>query len=481
MGEPMRTTRRGHLVGLACAGVVGFTPARSQDAGPFVGVWSAAFIDDHTGLAARVRLEITPVGKATITFIDIGNVPFAATRVRLTPPTFAIAWENIGFSLAGALKDPVTIVARPSGPAVDKPENQTFKRGDLYPVNTTVLPHAVMSAERLHQLRMISGAPAMGVAYAFKNQQDHILVEGLRSTEADVSVAPTDRWHIGSCTKSMTATLSARLVEAGRISWTDTIGAVLGRQVKDIHPSYRDANLLHLLSHHAGLLRDPPGVDAFGHGKRANLHGERLLYAAKLLRETPLGPIGKTESYSNGGFVVAGLMLEMVTGKTWEALIRELLFNPLGLKSAGFGPPTTAAHLDSPLGHGHDADGKLFPPNDPKITENPPPVANPCGGVHIGLGDFLTYLKAHRDHPASFLSEASWKTLRTPPFGGFSALGFGITGDGGLQHSGSNGLWWAQISVAPWGPVFAGVQNAATPEVISVMSQAQDAAARSWD
>jgi len=475
----MRLTRRSHLAGLGCLAMAGFVPAKA-DAGPFVGVWSVAFVTTDTGLASRVRLEITADGKATISFIDIGNVPFAATSVRLTPPSLNIEWNTIGFSLSGSLKDNDTIVAHVFGPAVDKPNNQTFKRGDRFPVTTTILPHAVISAERVHRLRLISDAPALGIAYAFKNQPDHILVDGLRSVESDAPVTPTDRWHIGSCTKSMTATLAARLVEAGRIRWTTTIGEVL-RQVPGIHPACRDANLLHLFSHHAGLMRDAPGGIIFQHRPGRRVAAERLVYVTRLLREAPIAKLGAENIYSNGGVVVAGAMLEIAGGKPYETLMREQVFAPLGMTSAGFGPPAFPDHLDAPLGHGHGPDGRLVPAKNIRDLESPPPCINPCGGVHLNLGDLLAYLKAHRDHPGQFLAEESWKTLHTPPFGDGAALGWGIGGDGSFGHAGSNGFWWAQVQVTPWGVVFAGAQNAATPSAISVMTQAQDAAARSWD
>ena len=477
----MITNRRTHLAGLAALGLSGLAPAQAEGPGPFAGLWSAVFLDDETGLASRVRLDIAPDGKVTVTFVDLANVPWPASSVGFDPPSIVIEWNAIGLAFTGRLAGPDTIVGRPTGAAIDKPKDQTFSRGDRFVVDATVLPHGLMDPDRLHRLRQISGAPALGVAWAFKNQADHVLTDGLRSSEADVAVSPTDRWHIGSCTKSMTATLAARLVSAGRLQWTTTIGEVLGPVVRDIHPAYREANLLHLFSHHAGLMRDPPGANTFSHGKRVAVHAERVLYAERLLREPPLGPIGTTNIYSNGGFVVAGLMLEVIAGQLYENLMQEQVFAPLGLASAGFGPPAADHGRSSALGHGRGADGTLHPVTAIKLAENPPPCANPCGGVHIGLGDYLTYLKAHRDHPASFLPEAAWKTLQIPPFGGPTALGWGVGPDGTLQHAGSNGLWWAQVSINPWGVVFAGVQNATTPSAISVMAQAQDAIARSWD
>ena len=104
-------------------------------------------------------------------------------------------------------------------------------------------------------------------------------------------------------------------------------------------------------------------------------------------------------------------------------------------------------------------------------------MLGPSGLVHINLGGLLTYLKAYRDRPTGFLTEASWRTLQTPPFGGYSALGWGVDTACSLGHVGSNGLWWTQAFIdRPAGMAFAGVQNAVTPEANSVMRQPQGAA-----
>ena len=68
---------------------------------------------------------------------------------------------------------------------------------------------------------------------------------------------------------------------------------------------------------------------------------------------------GETFTYSNMGFVFVGAMLERTTGKTWEELVTDRVFAPLGLASAGFGPQATLGRVDAPLGH-QVVDGRLM-------------------------------------------------------------------------------------------------------------------------
>lgn len=438
-----------------------------------VGVWSGTLMDD--GRAYRARLTIAAEYRATLTIVDMGELTLEASRFALTGQDLTLEWKTNDITFNGHLSDPDAL----AGTIVQdgRPTPVVFKRGDLFKVDRTVLPPGPLTPVRLKQLLTISGAPALGVAWAFKDGPDHVLVEGVRSTQARTRVATTDQWHIGSDTKSMTATLAARLVEARRLDWTTTVGEMLGPSLPRMDPAYAGANLMHLLSHRAGLAHDAPDPDGrFVRVALKNPRAQRLAYRAAALKQPPLAAVGAVESYSNAGFVIAAAMFETLTGRSWEQLMRDQVFRPMGLGSAGFGPPVAGDRLAQPLGHARGADGLLHP----ELRRDRADLATalgPAGLVHISLGDLLTYLKAHRDRPAHFLTEASWKTLQTPPFGGYSALGWGVDAAGSLGHVGSNGLWWAHVFIdRPAGMVFAGVQNAVTPEAQSVMRQAQDAA-----
>ena len=80
---------------------------------------------------------------------------------------------------------------------------------------------------------------------------------GVRKRGTDDAVALSDRHPLGSCTKSMTATLAAVLVESGKIDWKTTISQVWPRaDEKHVHPALRDVTLDELLSHQSGLVSD---------------------------------------------------------------------------------------------------------------------------------------------------------------------------------------------------------------------------------
>src|SRR6476619_5191810 len=119
----------------------------------------------------------------------------------------------------------------------------------------------------------------------------------------------------------------------------DTLPASLPAFADAINPAYRNVTVAQLLSHTAGLppLTDdkelPPFMAAI---KPANeVKAQREAIARKYLTMPPASNAGDF-AYSNIGFIIAGAIAETRTGKTWEDLIREEVFAPLGIKSAGF-------------------------------------------------------------------------------------------------------------------------------------------------
>lgn len=291
------------------------------------------------------------------------------------------------------------------------------------------------------------GAPGAGVA-VYKDGQTHCEVKGLRAIGHDTPAQQDDLWHIGSLTKSMTATLVARLVEQGLISWETPVGDVLN--IPDLPQAAQQITLTQLLSHRSGL-PDNLGMSetlalAVEYGEDA-LQDQRQAYSKAVLVVPLENKPGTTFLYSNAGYVVAGAMLETLTGRAWEDLMRDEVFIPLGLNSAGFGPPGTSNKIDQPRGHR----ARMFlglKSVEPGLFADNPAAIGPAGTVHISVCDLLVYAKAHLEQPAAYLQPETWQALHQDQGDGY-ALGWGVSPDGTLSHAGSNTLWFAVISVWP--------------------------------
>lgn len=435
----MRISRR-PLLAAGAALTLGALTGFVRAATPFDGEWFGAL--DLGAQKLRLRLVVEAGPKATLYSIDQGNAPIPAGETRIEGERIFVTWPVIGARYEGQLKG-----AEITG---------NFTQGSTLPLTFSRSKDAMQSDARvelltpavLAKLRTDAGAPALAAAALKIAGRRVAFADGVRAKGFAPTVTTADKWHIGSNTKSMTATLVARAVEAGLVGWNDTVGQTLGSAVPDVRPEYRDVTYRHLLSHRSGL---PGSIDMAEFLKfpreSADARADRIRYARLALAQTPSGAKEAHFEYSNSGYVVAGAMLEARLGAPWEALIGQHVFSPMKLASAGFGAPGTPGALDQPVGHAPNAAGGLDPyaPGAP-ITDNPA-VVGPAGRAHMSFDDVLSYLTAHCTQ-SPFLSKASWQMLHTPPFGGDYALGL-VRRKTGLWHNGSNTLWYCEMQFDP--------------------------------
>ena len=313
---------------------------------------------------------------------------------------------------------------------------------------------------------------------------------GVRALGSPDPIAPTDLWHIGSCTKAMTATLCALLVERGTLRWDLTLAEAFPDLAPTMHPDFKSATLEHLLTNRAGLPSNLDQGDLWAKlwQHRGTPRQGRELLASTVLTQKPQSTPGTAFLYSNASFALAGHIAERATGSTFEDLITAELFRPLGITSAGFGAPgapnPTGNTIDQPRGHrGAGAAAKPVPPGPE--ADNPPAIA-PAGTVHLSAEDWSKFLALHargeRDgwtNPdGSFrIRPETFRKLHTPPAdnaGSDYAFGWGSgtrpwAGTDGkpgriLTHAGSNTMWFAVAWVAPQtGEAFLACVNTAGP------------------
>ena len=267
-------------------------------------------------------------------------------------------------------------------------------------------------------------------------------VRGRRIAARPDQVTIHDPWHVGSCTKAMTATLIARLQAHGSVDIGVALGDVLPGMA--MHPAFAAMPLREVLRHEAGIRRDPHwSVFARLRATRATLLEQRRHLAALALRERPLPGAG----YSNLGYIVLGAVIEAVTGRTWEDAIRHEVFDPLGMRSAGFGAPP----LPAPVGH--VMQGRRWRARPPGPWADNPPVHGPAGRVHLPLVDWARFAAVHlAAGPPGYLPVHLLRIAHIPGRAGYAAgWGASLRPDGTtlLRHTGSNTMWFADIRLVP--------------------------------
>jgi CubicO group peptidase (beta-lactamase class C family) len=227
----------------------------------------------------------------------------------------------------------------------------------------------------------------------------------------------------------MTATLVAMFVEEGKLNWTTTLGEVFADTVKPMHPAWEKVTLRQVLAHRSGLplasdglarvsnhlflapyasLRSRPEPMRFSGD---TLPQQRLEIARQALSRPPGIPPGTKYWYSNVGYTLAGAVLEHLTGRAWEDLMRERLFQSLGISTGGFGPPGTAGKTDQPWGHSSFV-GKPLDPGSP--TADVPSYYGPAGLAHMAIADWAKFIGLHlRGDPANPHCQAALLKLDT--------------------------------------------------------------------
>jgi CubicO group peptidase (beta-lactamase class C family) len=294
---------------------------------------------------------------------------------------------------------------------------------------------------------------------------------GVRALGHREAVTTRDRWHIGSDSKAFTATLIARLVEQGTMSFDDTLAAAFPAFAKEMDPQYRTVTVTQLLSHTAGLpqLTDDKDLPAFLAVIEPihDVQAQRAAVARKYLTMPPAGKAGEF-SYSNLGYIIAGEIAEARTGQAWETLIREQVFEPLNITNGGFGAPGLSSKIDQPRGHA-DMAGKLVPLDPESAEADNPPALGPAGTINMSLRDWARFAQDQLDGEnghGKLLKTASYRKLHTEVTQHYG-LGWGVLRDpdGTLQlltHTGSNGNWLADVRIMPkHSVIFLIVTNAA--------------------
>src|SRR5258708_21886118 len=97
-------------------------------------------------------------------------------------------------------------------------------------------------------LRRRFGVPAVGLARITAAGVEELGCVGERKQGSGIAVTDSDLWHVGSCTKSMTATLMARLVERGELELDAPVAPMFAAGGVEVHPDFASLTLRHLLS-----------------------------------------------------------------------------------------------------------------------------------------------------------------------------------------------------------------------------------------
>lgn len=301
-----------------------------------------------------------------------------------------------------------------------------------------------ISAELLEHVVRRYRVPAVAAALVRADGSVDMQVAGTRRRGFDDPARASDRWHIGSCTKTFTAVLWACLVEAGDAQWDLPITEAFA-DLDDVHPGWDGLTIddaLHCRAGFApniGLTRmQPAWLDT------RPLDQQRTDAARRALQAPPQRP-GRF-AYSNLSYIVVGAAIDRLAGAAYEQALADRVLKPLGIESAGFGaPPEIWGHpARLRLGVVSLFRGRPADPAEPK-SDNPA-VYGPAGRLHLTVEDWAAFCRIFLIDGGDLLRPDTIEHLLAQPPGRGTRLSMGWIKPPYLRGTsysmqGSNTMW----------------------------------------
>jgi len=200
-----------------------------------------------------------------------------------------------------------------------------------------LLPHIAAAQDHATKIQEV-----LALAYKYRQFNGAALVAengkvvykgafGMANMEWNIPNTPDTKFRLGSITKQFTATATLQLVEQGKIK--------LDAKISDYLPEYRKdtgdkVTIHHLLTHTSGIPSYTGQPGFFENVSRNPYKVDEFVkkYASGNLEFEP----GSKFSYNNSGYFLLGAIIERVTGKPYEQVLKDNIFDPLGMKNTGY-------------------------------------------------------------------------------------------------------------------------------------------------
>lgn len=248
---------------------------------------------------------------------------------------------------------------------------------------------------KLETIRKEQSLPGIAAIVVRDGKTIAVGAAGVRRLGQPETVTVDNRFAIGSLTKRMTGLMIARLVDAGKLKFDSTVSELLPEM--PMRNEYKKVTIQQLLDFTGGI----PAYERIGpkltpqlFDLEGTLAERQAKFVKFLLQEMPSGPAGKEARYSNASYTLLGYIAASVTKKSFEALVEELVAQPLNLKTAGWGRPWHPSRPNEPWLHVAGPEGYIAEPD----RERPPDqIFMAAGGAHMSIRDLARFAQYELD------------------------------------------------------------------------------------
>ncbi len=240
----------------------------------------------------------------------------------------------------------------------------------------------------LDKLVTMPEGPPGAIALVQVGQRVTVTTAGVGNTVTKAPLSADDLVRIASVSKAFNGAVTLALVAQGRLHLRDTIA----QRLPSLPASWGTVTLAELLHHTSGLpdyIRSPAFIDVLKADPHAVLTPMELL--GYVTDEDPKPPPGTAYHYSDTDNIVVGLMVEAVTGGTYEQALAQDVTTPLQLTATTL---PDSPDLTEPYIHGYEFESGVPAPVDISTYLNPG-LAWASGGMLSTPAELNTFMRAY--------------------------------------------------------------------------------------
>jgi len=251
------------------------------------------------------------------------------------------------------------------------------------------------------------GTPGVALGIVDINGGEWMKGYGLRQLGRRDHVNLDTLFAVASNTKAMTAAGLAILVDEGRLGWDDPVTKHLPDFAMNDEITTKLMTVRDLLTHRSGL---PLGAGDLMIWPTTTHTRDDVLRGLRHLK--PVRGFRVGYDYDNVLYVVAGLLIERLTGQTWEAFITERILRPAGMTTAV--PAPSMAPLENLAGRHARLGGPVYGLGEMTLVARQETDSfAPAGGVQASVRDMLSWLRLQLNRGKAADGRQVWKPEQT--------------------------------------------------------------------